>query len=71
MKTINLTSSFVLEDSGIKVTVGPFLPNFVMNQKAYTSSGNELTNPAVQLIVQQGWSIHSRWMYKLSGSLQN
>ena len=64
MKTITLGSSFDLEDSGIKVTVGPFLPNFVMSQKAYTSTGNELTNPAVQLIVEQnGKTLYTGWAF--------
>ncbi|MBT5867991.1 MAG: DUF2155 domain-containing protein [Nitrospinaceae bacterium] len=64
MKTVNLGSSFNLEDSGIKVTVGPFLPNFVMSQKAYTSTGNELTNPAVQLVVEQnGKTLYTGWAF--------
>ena len=64
MKTITLGSSFELEDSGIRVTVGPFLPNFVMSQKAYTSSGNELTNPAVQLVVEQnGKTLYTGWVF--------
>ena len=64
MKTIALGSSFALEDEGIKVTVGPFLPNFVMSQKAYTSSGNELTNPAVQLEVEQnGNTLYTGWAF--------
>jgi hypothetical protein len=64
IKTITLGSSFLLEDSGIKVTVGPFLPNFVMSQKAYTSSGNELTNPAVQLVVKQnGKTLYTGWAF--------
>ena len=64
MKTITLGSSFELEDSGIRVTVGPFLPNFVMSQKAYTSSGNELTNPAVQLAVEQnGKTLYTGWAF--------
>ena len=64
IKTITLGSSFILEDSGIKVTVGPFLPNFVMSQKAYTSSGNELTNPAVQLVVKQnGKTLYTGWAF--------
>lgn len=64
MKTITLGSSFELEDSGIRVTVGPFLPNFVMSQKAYTSGGNELTNPAVQLVVEQnGKTIYTGWAF--------
>ena len=64
MKTITVGSSFELEDSGIRVTVGPFLPNFVMSQKAYTSSGNELTNPAVQLVVEQnGKTLYTGWAF--------
>lgn len=64
MKTITLGSSFELEDSGIRITVGPFLPNFVMSQKAYTSSGNELTNPAVQLVVEQNSkTIYTGWAF--------
>ena len=64
MKTITLGSSFELEDSGIRVTVGPFLPNFVMSQKAYTSNGNELTNPAVQLVVEQnGKTLYTGWAF--------
>lgn len=63
-KTITLGSSFELEDSGIKVTVGPFLPNFVMSQTAYTSGGNELTNPAVQLVVEQnGKTLYTGWAF--------
>jgi hypothetical protein len=63
-KTITLGSNFEIEDSGIKVTVGPFLPNFVMSQKAYTSSGNELTNPAVQLVVEQnGRTLYTGWAF--------
>jgi hypothetical protein len=64
MKTITLGSSFELENLGIKVTVGPFLPNFVMSKKTYTSSGNELTNPAVQLIVEQnGKTLYTGWAF--------
>ena len=63
MKTASLGSSFNLDGSGIKVTVGPFMPNFVMTQKNYSSNGNELINPAVRLRVEdkgkilfEGWA---------------
>ena len=63
MKTVSLGSSFNLGGSGIKVTVGPFMPNFVMTQKNYSSNGNELINPAVRLRVEdkgkilfEGWA---------------
>ncbi|HIK59039.1 MAG TPA: hypothetical protein EYF96_08080 [Nitrospinaceae bacterium] len=64
MKTVTLGSSFELEDSGIQVTVGPFLPNFVMSQGAYTSNGNELINPAIQLVVEQnGKTLYTGWAF--------
>ena len=63
MKTASLGSGFNLGESGIKVTVGPFMPNFVMTQKNYSSNGNELINPAVRLRVEdkgkilfEGWA---------------
>ncbi|MZG30683.1 MAG: hypothetical protein F3741_07725 [Nitrospinae bacterium] len=64
MKTVNLGSKFELEDSGINVTVGPFLPNFVMSKGAYTSKGNDLINPAVQLVVEQnGKTLYTGWAF--------
>jgi hypothetical protein len=63
-KIITLGSSFELKNSEIKVTVGPFLPNFVMSNNAYTSNGNELTNPAVQLVVEQnGKILYTGWAF--------
>jgi len=64
MKTLSLGSSFELEGSAIKVTVGPFLPNFVMTQTNYTSKGNELTNPAVRLVVEEkGETLYEGWAF--------
>ena len=64
MKTIALGNSFELEGSAIKVTVGPFMPNFVMTQTNYTSNGNELTNPAVQLMVEEnGKTLYEGWAF--------
>ena len=64
MKTTVLGSSFEIEGSAIKVTVGPFMPNFVMTQKNYTSNGNELNNPAVQLVVEEkGKTLYEGWAF--------
>ncbi|MBI4385117.1 MAG: DUF2155 domain-containing protein, partial [Nitrospinae bacterium] len=50
--------------SGIKVTVGPFLPNFVMTQTQYTSADNRLNNPAVQLVVEEkGKVVYKGWAF--------
>ncbi len=64
MKTASLGGSFDLEGSAIKVTVGPFLPNFVMTQTNYSSKGNELTNPAVRLVVEEnGKTLYEGWAF--------
>ena len=63
--TLNLGTSFVPAGSGLTVTVGPFLPNFVMDKTTYTSMGNEPLNPAVQLIVEEaGKIIYKGWAFK-------
>jgi hypothetical protein len=65
MLIADLGTSFIPEDSGLKVTVGPFLPNFVMDATSYTSKGNEELNPAVQLIVEEnGKIIYKGWAFK-------
>ena len=64
MKTVSLGSSFKLDGSKIKVMVGPFMPNFVMTQTNYTSKGNELTNPAVRLVVEEnGKTLYKGWAF--------
>ena len=63
--TLNLGASFTPEGSGLTVTAGPFLPNFMMNKKTYTSIGNKPLNPAVQLIVEEsGKIIYKGWAFK-------
>ena len=64
-RAVELGSSFSLEGSGLKVTVGPFLPNFVMDKTTYTSMGNEELNPAVQLVVEENDKIiYKGWAFK-------
>ena len=64
MKTASIGSSFNIDESGIKVTVGPFMPNFVMTQKNYSSNGNELINPAVRLLVEEnGKILYEGWAF--------
>ncbi|MDA1109855.1 MAG: DUF2155 domain-containing protein [Nitrospinae bacterium] len=64
LKTAEIGSSFVVADSGIKVTVGPFLPNFVMDQGTYTSMNNQVINPAVQLTVEEnGKILYKGWTF--------
>jgi hypothetical protein len=64
MKTVSLGDSFKLDGSAIKVKVGPFMPNFVMTQKNYSSKDNELTNPAIRLIVEEnGKILYEGWAF--------
>jgi hypothetical protein len=64
IKTVALGSSFQIGDSGIKVTAGPFLPNFVMDQGTYTSMNNQAINPAVQLVVEEnGKILYKGWTF--------
>ena len=64
LKTVALGSSFQIADSGIKVTAGPFLPNFVMDQGTYTSMNNQAINPAVQLVVEEnGKVLYKGWTF--------
>ena len=68
--TLNLGASFIPAGSGLKVKVGPFLPNFMMDKQTYTSKGNEPLNPAVQLIVEEaGKIIYKGWAFKKFPSL--
>lgn len=65
IKVVDLGSSFVLGDSGMKVTIGSFFPNFVMDQTRYTSLNNELINPAVQITVEEnGKNIYKGWAFE-------
>jgi len=65
IQTLELGTSFIPSGSELKVTLGPFLPNFVMDKATYTSTGNEALNPAVQLIVEEaGKVIYKGWVFK-------
>ena len=65
IQVIELGNSVTPLGSGLKVTVGPFLPNFMMNKSIYTSMGNEELNPAVQLVVEEnGKIIYKGWVFK-------
>ena len=65
IQIVGLGTSVTPENSGLRVTVGPFLPNFMMNKTTYTSMGNDELNPAVQLIVEEnGKIIYKGWAFK-------
>lgn len=62
--TINLNSEAVIPDTGLKVFVGDFLPDFKMGDGTITSSSNELNNPAVNITVHEGnHEIFKGWLF--------
>ncbi len=64
IKTVTLGSSFEIKEGGLKVTVGEFMPNFVMTRTSYTSMNNQLINPAVQLLVEEnGKILYKGWSF--------
>jgi len=65
LKTVTLGSSFQLGDSGITVAAAEFFPNFVMDQAAVTSMGNELANPAIHLVItsKDGQELYNGWTF--------
>lgn len=66
MLTVALGDSFTLGDSGITVTAGTFLPNFVLTDSEVTSKGNELNNPAVKLVItENGKLIYNGWAFAM------
>ncbi|MCF8719143.1 DUF2155 domain-containing protein [Nitrospina gracilis] len=66
MKTVTLGDSFPLGTSGITVTTGAFLPNFVLTGDEVTSKGNELQNPAVRLVItENGNLIFDGWAFAM------
>ncbi len=65
VKTLELGSSFTLDDGKLKVTVGPYFPNFVMDGNIYTSMDNVEWNPAVQLVVEENGQVTFKgWSFK-------
>jgi hypothetical protein len=65
VKIVELGSSFMIGDSGIKVTVGAFFPNFVMDKSHYTSMDNTLINPAVEMTVEEnGKNLYKGWAFE-------
>ena len=64
-KILELGTSFIPEGSELKITMGPFLPNFIMDKTTYTSIGNRELNPAVHLVVEEnGKIIYKGWVFK-------
>ncbi|MEW6108316.1 MAG: DUF2155 domain-containing protein [Nitrospirota bacterium] len=61
---VNLNSELKLPDSGIKISVGDFLPDFKMEGLTITSVSNEPNNPAVRVkVFENDKEIFKGWLY--------
>lgn len=62
--TVNIGEKFKVPGSDIAVTVKEFFPSFVMQGSNITSTSNEPTNPAAQIVVAEGGSeIFNGWLF--------
>ncbi len=65
MELVSLGSTFSLPNSEIRVKVGPFFPNFMMDETTITSVDNELGNPAIYLVIEEkGKELYKGWIFK-------
>lgn len=61
---VKLGSEYKVPGSNLKVVVGDFLPAFTMDETTFTSTSNELKNPAVFVTIFEGdKEIFKNWLY--------
>ncbi len=61
---VDIGGSFQIPGTGMRVTVLNFMPAFSVNSERATSVSNQLTNPAVQIVVRDGEKeIHRGWVF--------
>lgn len=61
---VKLNSELQIPNSGLKVAVGDFLPDFKMSDTTITSNSNEPDNAAVHIeVFESGKSIFKGWLF--------
>ena len=62
--TVKLKSEFNIPNTDLKIMVGDFLPDFIINETTLTSASSRPNNPAVKVeIFEGGKSIFRGWLY--------
>ena len=62
--TARLKSEFKIPNTDLKIMVGDFLPDFIINGNTLTSASNQPNNPAVKVeVFEGGKSIFKGWLY--------
>ncbi len=63
-ETIAIGEKYKIPDSDLTVQVTDFFPAFVMQGSTITSTSNETTNPAAQVVVEEGGSeVFRGWLF--------
>ena len=64
--TVNIGEEYTLPDSEVKIKVGEFLPDLIIQGTVFTSVTNELKNPAVRVIISEnGKELFRGWLFSL------
>ena len=64
--TVDIGEEWMLPDSKIKVKVGEFLPDLIIQGTVFTSVTNELKNPAVRVTISEnGKELFKGWLFSL------
>lgn len=62
--TVKLKSEFKIPNTDLKIMVGDFLPDFIINDTTLTSASDRPNNPAVKIeVFEGGKSIFKGWLY--------
>lgn len=64
--TAAIGEEWAVPDSNIKVKVGEFLPDLIIQGTVFTSVTNELKNPAVRVVISEnGQELFKGWLFSL------
>jgi len=62
--TVKLKSEFTIPNTDLKIKVGDFLPDFIINGNTLTSASNQPNNQAVKVeVFEGGKSIFTGWLF--------
>jgi hypothetical protein len=63
---VNLGSVWTVPESNLKVKVGEFLPDLIIQDTVFTSASEELKNPAVHVVITEGdKELFKGWLFSL------
>ena len=64
--TVEIGSTFTVEDTHLTIEVLNFLPAFVMDGTMMTSASNKTSNPAAQIVIrEEGEEVFRGWLFSL------